>query len=58
MSRALGISVHTRRAACVGVGGTLRQPEIVANEIVQVLADPERFCFHAATERSPATARA
>jgi hypothetical protein len=43
MNRALVVSVHTGWAACVVVGGTLRQPEIVANEIVQLLPDPERF---------------
>lgn len=54
MDRALGISVHTGWAACVVVGGSLRQPEIIANEIVQVLPDPERFCFHAAPKMSRA----
>lgn len=52
MNRALGISVHTGWAACVVVGGSLRQPEIVANEIVQVLPDAERFCFHTAAKMS------
>jgi hypothetical protein len=56
MERALGISIHTGWAACVAVGGSLRKPEILANEVVQVLTDPERFCFHAATEMQPAEA--
>lgn len=49
-NRALGICIHTGWAACVVVGGSLRQPEIAANEIVEVLSDPERFCFHAASD--------
>jgi hypothetical protein len=48
--RALGISIHTGWAACVVVGGSLRQPEIVANVIIDVLPEAERFCFHAAAE--------
>lgn len=58
MQRALGISVHTGWAACVVVGGSLRQPEVVANEIVELLDDSERFCFHRAAEidRSAAAA--
>lgn len=58
MNRALGISVHTGWAACVVVGGSLRQPEIVANEIVQVLPDAQRFCFHTAAKMSRVAAPA
>jgi hypothetical protein len=50
MQRALGISIHTGWGACVVVGGSLREPGVVANEVIEVLADPERFCFHAAAE--------
>jgi hypothetical protein len=50
MRRALGISTHTGWAACVVVGGSLSKPEIVANEVVDVLGDAERFCFHMAAE--------
>jgi hypothetical protein len=50
MQRALGISVHTGWGACVVVGGSLRRPEIIANEIVELLDDSERFCFHRAAE--------
>jgi hypothetical protein len=32
------------------VGGTLARPEIVANEVIQILTGPERFCFHRAEE--------
>ena len=38
------------------VGGSLTQPEIVANEVVEVLGDSERFCFHAAAEMKPSAA--
>jgi hypothetical protein len=48
--RALGISVHTGWAACVVVGGSLRKPEIAANESIDILGEAERFCFHMAAE--------
>jgi hypothetical protein len=48
MKRALGISVHTGWGACVVVSGSLAKPEIVANEVIQILDDSERFCFHMA----------
>ncbi|HSQ32699.1 MAG TPA: hypothetical protein VLN49_22745 [Gemmatimonadaceae bacterium] len=47
---ALGISPHTGWAACVVVGGSPRKPEIVANAVIDVLGDDERFCFHMAAE--------
>ena len=50
MKHAIGISVHTGWGACVVVGGTLAKPEIVANEVIQILTGPERFCFHRAEE--------
>jgi hypothetical protein len=53
MHRAIGISVHTGWGACVVVGGSLPQPEIVANEVVEILVNSERFCFHAAAEMKP-----
>jgi hypothetical protein len=56
MRRAIGITVHTGWGACVVVGGSLIEPEIVANEVLEILADTERFCFHAAAEMKPAAA--
>ncbi|MGQ0429016.1 MAG: hypothetical protein ACT4UQ_03700 [Gammaproteobacteria bacterium] len=56
MKRALGISVHTGWGACVVAGGSLAEPEIVANEIVEILGDSQRFCFHMAAEMKPAAA--
>jgi hypothetical protein len=53
MKRALGISVHTGWAACVVVGGSLKKPEIVANEVIDILDDSERFCFHMAADMKP-----
>src|SRR5262245_61327987 len=56
MSRAIGISVHTGWAAGVVVGGSLKRPEIFANEIIEILDDSERFCYHMAAEMKPAEA--
>ena len=56
MKHAIGISVHTGWGACVVVGGTLAKPEIVANEVIQILTGPERFCFHRAEEMTPEAA--
>lgn len=54
MKWAIGISVHTGWGACVVVGGSLRKPEIVGNKVIELLDDPERFCFHRAAEMEPA----
>lgn len=56
MHHALGISVHTGWAACVVVGGSMRKPVIAANEIIDILGDDERFCFHMAAEMKAAEA--
>jgi len=56
MQRALGITVHTGWGACVVVGGSLLRPEVVASEVIEVLGDPERFCFHHAAEMKLAAA--
>jgi hypothetical protein len=53
----MGISVHTGWGACVVVGGSVKRPEIFANEIIEILDDSERFCFHMAAEMKPAEAR-
>ena len=53
MKHVIGISVHTGWGACVVVGGTLAKPQIVANEVIQILSGPERFCFHRAAEMAP-----
>jgi hypothetical protein len=50
MRRAMGISIHTGWAACVVVSGSLREPQIHANEVIEILGGPERFCFHRAAE--------
>ena len=55
--RAMGITVHTGWGACVVVGGSLEHPEIVANLVIEVLGDDERFCFHAAAGMNPRAAR-
>ncbi len=56
MKRALGISVHTGWGACVVVGGSLPKPEIIANEVIKILDESERFCFHMAAEMKRADA--
>jgi hypothetical protein len=57
MQCALGISPHTGWAACVVAGGSLRNPQILASEVVEILADPERFCYHRAAEMKRDEAR-
>lgn len=57
MRHALGITVHTGWGACVIVGGSLAKPEIVANKMIEILGDSERFCFHLAAEMQPAAAQ-
>src|SRR4249920_3202607 len=56
MQRAIGISIHTGWGACVVVGGSLAKPEILANEVIEILGDSERFCFHMAAEMTRAAA--
>lgn len=56
MQRAMGITVHTGWGACVVVGGSLEHPEIVANALLEVLGEDERFCFHLAAEMEPRAA--
>ncbi len=56
MQRAMGISIHTGWGACVVVGGSRAKPEIVANEVLRILGDAERFCFHRAAEMKLADA--
>jgi hypothetical protein len=56
MRRAIGICVHTGWGACLVVGGSLEKPEIVANEVIEILGDSERFCFHKAADMNRAAA--
>ena len=58
MRRAIGISPHTGWAACVVVSGSLVKPEIVANEVIELLDESERFCFHRAATMERAAAEA
>jgi hypothetical protein len=53
MQRAIGVTVHTGWGACLIVGGTLRNPEIVNNKVIELLDDRERFCYHRAAEMKP-----
>ena len=52
----MGISVHTGWGACVVVGGSTARPEIVSNDVIDILGDSERFCFHMAAEMKRAAA--
>jgi len=54
--RAMGISIHTGWGACVVVDGSPEKPQIIANEVIEVLGDSERFCFHRAAEMKRAAA--
>jgi hypothetical protein len=62
--RALGISVHTGWAACVVIEAPARAqrlpagtpPTVIGSELMEILPDPERFCFHAAAELGGAAA--
>ena len=56
MQHAIGISVHTGWAACVVVGGSPAKPEIIASEVIEILGDSERFCFHMAEQMKRADA--
>ena len=56
--RALGITAQTGWAACVIVRGTLREPEVLKSELIQILQGPERFCFHQAAEMALPAAEA
>jgi hypothetical protein len=50
MGAGLGIAVRTGWAACVVAAGTGRAPPVEAREHVELMADPERFVFHRASE--------
>ena len=50
--------MHTGWGACVIVGGSLRAPEIVSTKRVELLQDPERFCYHRAAEMQRSSADA
>jgi hypothetical protein len=57
MPRSLGISVHTGWAACVVVDGSPLKPQIVANQVISILDDSQRFCFHMAAQMERAAAK-
>jgi hypothetical protein len=57
MRHAIGITVHTGWGACVIVGGSPREPEIVASEVIELLEEAERFCYHRAAEMKHPAAR-
>ena len=58
IERAIGITVHTGWGACVVVAGSLREPQIVDNRVIELLAGPERFCYHRAAEMTAESAAA
>jgi hypothetical protein len=55
MECAIGITVHTGWGACVVVGGSLRNPEIIGNTVIELLGGAERFCYHRAAEMQAAS---
>ncbi len=54
----MGISVHTGWGACVVVKGSPAKFDIVFNQIIQILGDAERFCYHRAAEMDASAAEA
>jgi hypothetical protein len=52
---AIGITVHTGWGACVVVGGSLRNPMIIGNTVIELLEGAERFCYHRAAEMKAAS---
>jgi hypothetical protein len=58
MKCAIGITVHTGWGACVVVGGSLTSPQVIANQVIEILGDEERFCFHMAAEMKRSVAEA
>lgn len=52
---AIGITVHTGWGACVVVSGSLREPEIIGNTVIELLEGTERFCYHRAAEMKAAS---
>jgi hypothetical protein len=48
--QAIGISVHTGWGACVVVSGSAREPSVAANAVVELVSEPNRFCYHRAVE--------
>src|SRR3546814_165813 len=56
MKCAIGITVHTGWGACVLVGGSATSPAIIGNQVIEILGDSERFCFHMAAEMKRAAA--
>lgn len=57
MEHAIGISVHTGWGACVVVGGSLREPQVIGNTVIELLQDAERFCYHRAAEMDATAVR-
>jgi len=57
MECAIGITVHTGWGACVVVAGSLRNPSILCNTVVELLDGAERFCYHRAAEMRAASVR-
>jgi hypothetical protein len=55
--RAAGISAHTGWGACVVVDGSLAQARIVANEVIEIPGDSERFCLHMAAQMKRSAAQ-
>ncbi|MFI4909933.1 MAG: hypothetical protein ACHQHL_17820 [Steroidobacterales bacterium] len=55
MERAIGITVHTGWGACVVVGGSPREPQILGNKVIELLEGAERFCYHRAAEMRAAS---
>jgi len=55
MECAIGVTVHTGWGACVVVSGSLRNPQIIGNTVIELLDGAERFCYHRAAEMKAAS---
>jgi hypothetical protein len=55
MECAIGITVHTGWGTCVVVSGSLRNPQIIGNTVIELLDGAERFCYHRAAEMKAAS---
>lgn len=50
MRTAIGLTVHTGWGMAVIAGGTPAHPHILRQARIEVLGDPDRFCYHRAAE--------
>jgi hypothetical protein len=57
MECAIGITVHTGWGTCVVVRGSLHDPQLVHNTVIELLQGTDRFCYHRAAAMKAASVR-